>query len=1120
MCTIYGICLSRGSLPFTCPSAVRGMSERRPSIAAFLRNAEENLALLSGSGDGTAGPIMTQRRRQQQSQAASADDFGVDKEPGDGAAGVAGIAGAKLHIGSVGFPNQLRRAELDQVETERRRLFGTEDGEFSGGQSASAATAAELSAQNPARASTSMISATNRRRAVVGQHSGDVDNTRPSEPWRQRHRLEEGEKEAREQLDLQARTMLGLDRRVRGFDSRLQALEEAVSSAADLAAASSQCSRDGVEAATAVASAVRLETEARCADMEKRLERLSLNSGGSGEQFQQQLADLGQSLRQEILDTQRHLEDLRRELLGHRQQEPESLQKISTPVASLPSASASSLGREGLAEELRRDIIDIQQRLMDDLRERGARGDNAAHVERSTAATPGRTSPAAMVAELLGPVSELIERRLQAAEASFRQAIDASEARLGCAVKQEVSRLIEERFARQPPSVASSQPAMAKGHAGGSGGLRQMADVIEELEARVQGEERVYWTVVQALEERVGDLEEFADLWRGGLAAGGASSGAGSEKVEPAIAEASSIAAVGKGGVGASPRVATGIQQHGGRQLASSPSPLAVAQDPAALLRRPRPARTSGGVRQRCAAIVAPSTRPSGTRVLLEFAEYARRMDHGSLPPAGDPFDSTAPDGADASSGALLLDAGFCSDDLVLPPASGAEPQPLPIDEPRTSSCVGLHAAWDASPAKPHRDVPPPPPLACDDEVHPSNSSGKRSSFLKPLAPLPGTRVQEEQPITACGSKQSVPGQLDVDDFKTAALRRGAQEEVAARGAAQQVSAEEFSLHENSACSLGPSSLGESSSPIGGLATNPTDDDDDADSLANASVALGLKGSAPHLSVIPHGCAADGSRNIASGARRGSTQVGRTASALRAADEALLTSLRRGGSTVSAAESHQNCWDSPSDSTRKRTSLASSGSRAARHVSAEGVASNARRQSSAVVPGFSTDTARRRSSALLRDSHTDTATSADNARRRSSAQPRSSMTKPMARRSSTTLGVRRSVVASASIPSTASRASMSSSQLALAATAGSVGAVASQASSRRTLGSVSEDDAFEGDDFEEEDEEEFWEDEEEEEELEEAEEEVAVEAEAEEDNDGGSSAAVQAILDNLDDLLP
>ncbi|CAE8604777.1 unnamed protein product, partial [Polarella glacialis] len=38
--------------------------------------------------------------------------------------------------------------------------------------------------------------------------------------------------------------------------------------------------------------------------------------------------------------------------------------------------------------------------------------------------------------------------------------------------------------------------------------LRQAADGVADLEARVQGEERVYWTVVQALEQRVGFLEE------------------------------------------------------------------------------------------------------------------------------------------------------------------------------------------------------------------------------------------------------------------------------------------------------------------------------------------------------------------------------------------------------------------------------------------------------------------------------------------------------------------------------------------------------------------------------------------------------------------------------------
>ncbi|CAJ1355078.1 unnamed protein product [Effrenium voratum] len=77
---------------------------------------------------------------------------------------------------------------------------------------------------------------------------------------------------ASEQLELQARTMLGLDRRLRGFDARFRSLEKAVTSAAELAAASARCGQDGAEAATAAAAAVRVEAEARCRELAKRID--------------------------------------------------------------------------------------------------------------------------------------------------------------------------------------------------------------------------------------------------------------------------------------------------------------------------------------------------------------------------------------------------------------------------------------------------------------------------------------------------------------------------------------------------------------------------------------------------------------------------------------------------------------------------------------------------------------------------------------------------------------------------------------------------------------------------------------------------------------------------------
>lgn len=73
-----------------------------------------------------------------------------------------------------------------------------------------------------------------------------------------------------------ARTLRDLDRKIRGFDARFKSMEKAVASAADLAAASSRCGRDGIEAATAATAAVRVEAEAKCRELAQRIESLAV----------------------------------------------------------------------------------------------------------------------------------------------------------------------------------------------------------------------------------------------------------------------------------------------------------------------------------------------------------------------------------------------------------------------------------------------------------------------------------------------------------------------------------------------------------------------------------------------------------------------------------------------------------------------------------------------------------------------------------------------------------------------------------------------------------------------------------------------------------------------------
>jgi len=78
------------------------------------------------------------------------------------------------------------------------------------------------------------------------------------------------------ELELHARALRDLDRKMRGFDARFKSMEKAVASAADLAAASSRCGRDGIEAATAATAAVRVEAEAKCRELAQRIESISV----------------------------------------------------------------------------------------------------------------------------------------------------------------------------------------------------------------------------------------------------------------------------------------------------------------------------------------------------------------------------------------------------------------------------------------------------------------------------------------------------------------------------------------------------------------------------------------------------------------------------------------------------------------------------------------------------------------------------------------------------------------------------------------------------------------------------------------------------------------------------
>jgi len=229
-------------------------------------------------------------------------------------------------------------------------------------------------------------------------------------------------------------------------------------------------------------------------------------------------------------------------------------------------------------------------------------------------------------------------------------------------------------------------------------GLRQMADVIEELEARVQGEERVYWTVVQALEERVGDLEDVAEQWRASVP----SIRCGTRRRVDDLAGVPSVDFDEAPSGGTTPRqtlrAAIGIAQDPAAQKRG----FGVTHEPEAkqvpanrlsprLLNLKGRAPGAGAATAANAAHVVGTRASAGTRKLLDFAEYARRTDTQSRSMAPRrPWDAaTEDDGLSFVSSAatgmpLLLEAGHRSD----PMRRGSNRRSLGAGAPMTAAAA------------------------------------------------------------------------------------------------------------------------------------------------------------------------------------------------------------------------------------------------------------------------------------------------------------------------------------------------------------------------------------------------------------------------------------------------
>jgi len=414
------------------------MGHRPPSITTLLRQAEENLALLGARIDGgTAWPTN--------------DNQALHTHRGDS---------NEVAAAAISYTGTPRPAGKDAC------FLGVTSSSSSSSTSASASAGLCQPPHDP-----SVI------RGALKARDGSVDC------WVKRAATAHAElDEAQEQMSVQAKTLLGLDKKVKGFDVRLRALE-------DLATQSKQeVGLHPTHRQTAAADDVSHKIEQRVIDIEKRVTGMAASLTARPGQFaevQRRLCAVVDSGKRDRESSRQHMDDMRR-------------------------------GLHDRMDALERDMCQREARQLEHLSVEARR--HAQNVVNESEA-----------ALLRGPVSELAGRLVEGAVAETKAAMASIRRELATALqKVEERRLAESKRLEQFIVDSSLQALQATETPGGlvtgvvdSAGsiqgpfrqapgalLRQTADRVADLESRARGEEQAYWTSVQVLEQRMGSAEE------------------------------------------------------------------------------------------------------------------------------------------------------------------------------------------------------------------------------------------------------------------------------------------------------------------------------------------------------------------------------------------------------------------------------------------------------------------------------------------------------------------------------------------------------------------------------------------------------------------------------------
>lgn len=360
-------------------------------------------------------------------------------------------------------------------------------------------------------------------------------------------RLEDKEAEAKEQMDVQAKMMLGLDRKVKAFDSRIRAVEAGMAAAADIATAgrstaeavktldvrlseveSTIISFNPVSDKTALEAAETVEN--RCGELERRFESLAATlasaprkGDASGVNGSQQLADLqrraaalAEGARRDREASRQHTKGLVDELKKNVRHQLDDfdrrLRAREERLSEETRQQAGEVGRQLAGELLSGPVADLVERRAQRTEEAMAETARAVHSEQGVGLQRDVASWMEAAEEKLQSVRQAAEAQLaEIAQQAVSHAMtevtweniqetaqhSAREAAAEIAV-QAVAGVSRERSAHKEQSDVCAPGSL----------LLRTAERVAELEARGQGEEQAYWETVQTLDARVAGLEE------------------------------------------------------------------------------------------------------------------------------------------------------------------------------------------------------------------------------------------------------------------------------------------------------------------------------------------------------------------------------------------------------------------------------------------------------------------------------------------------------------------------------------------------------------------------------------------------------------------------------------